>query len=77
MKGKDTVYCMKVSNNENFVANGIVVKNCDALRYAIVSAFPRGEFSSPDEHLTVEQLKRKIYGESEFMGFGDNGLGYM
>lgn len=49
----------------------------DALRYAVVTAFPRGEFSSPDEHLTVEQLKRKIYGESEFMGFGDNGLGYM
>ena len=42
---------------------------CDSLRYAIVSAFPRGEFNSPDENLTVEQMKRKIY--------QDDGYGYM
>ena len=43
---------------------------CDALRYAIVSAFPQGEFSYPDEHLTNEQLKRKVFGEDEnLMGF--------
>jgi len=28
---------MKVKKNENFIANGIVVKNCDALRYCIAS----------------------------------------
>ena len=33
----------------------------DALRYACATAFPQGEFSHPDENLTVEQLKRKIY----------------
>jgi hypothetical protein len=33
---KANVYCL-TTNNGNFVANGIVVKNCDALRYAIFS----------------------------------------
>lgn len=40
----------------------------DALRYACYSAFPSGEFSHPDEHLTVEQLKRKIYSD-DAIGF--------
>lgn len=42
---------------------------CDALRYAIHTAFPTAEFSHPDQFLTVEQLKRQIY--------GDNSLGFM
>lgn len=41
----------------------------DALRYACVTAFPQGDFGNPDQQLTVEQLKRKIY--------GDDGYGYM
>ncbi len=41
----------------------------DALRYACCTAFPQGEFDHPDQHLTVEQLKRKIY--------ADDGYGYM
>lgn len=41
----------------------------DALRYAMASAFPRGEFSHPDENITSEQLRRKV--------FGDEGYGYM
>ncbi len=41
----------------------------DSLRYACCSAFPQGEFNSPDEYLTVEQMKRKIY--------QDDGYGYM
>ncbi len=41
----------------------------DALRYACVTAFPQGEFNNPDEQLSVEQMKRKIY--------GDDGYGYM
>lgn len=43
--------------------------SCDALRYAVYSAFPHGEFSCPDEYLNVEQLKRKIY--------NDEGYGFM
>lgn len=37
----------------------------DALRYAIYTAFPRGEFSHPDEHLTHDQLRRKVYGNND------------
>lgn len=49
--------------------------SCDSLRYAIYSAFPQGEFSHPDEHLTSEQLKRKIYGDDNlgFIGGGSGG----
>ena len=43
--------------------------SCDALRYCIASAFPQGEFNSPDENLTIEQMKRKIY--------DNEGYGYM
>lgn len=48
---------------------------CDALRYACFTAFPQGEFSSPDEHLTIDQLRRKVYGNDDvgFMGQGNAG----
>ncbi len=46
---------------------------CDAMRYAICSAFPQAEFSHPDENLTSEQIKRKIYGDDRLSGFGDVG----
>ena len=50
---------------------------CDALRYALYSAFPHGQFSHPDEHLTIEQLRRNVYGESSFLdGFQSNVGGY-
>ena len=39
----------------------------DALRYACCSAFPTGEFSHPDEMLTIEQLRRKVYGDDTMM----------
>jgi phage terminase large subunit len=49
----------------------------DALRYACYTAFPRGLQNLPDENLTIEQLRRKVYGGSEnFMGF-NNSDGYM
>lgn len=41
----------------------------DALRYAIHTAFPTGQFSHPDENLTIEQLRRKVY--------QDDGVGYL
>ena len=34
---------------------------CDALRYAICSAFPRGEFNHPDENISYDQLRRKVF----------------
>jgi PBSX family phage terminase large subunit len=42
---------------------------CDALRYACTPFFLSGEFNNPDENLTIEQMKRKIY--------GDDGFGFM
>lgn len=51
----------------------------DALRYSVASAFPQGEFIHPDENLTVEQLKRKIYESdynSDFYGQGQGMGGY-
>ncbi len=36
----------------------------DALRYAVYTAFPTGKFDYPDENLTIEQIRKNIYGES-------------
>ncbi len=35
--GIEDVYCIAVPSAGNFVANGMVIKNCDALRYAIAT----------------------------------------
>jgi PBSX family phage terminase large subunit len=49
----------------------------DALRYACCSAFPTGELSHPDENLTIEQLKRKVYGDDQFLSFSQGAGGYL
>lgn len=33
----------------------------DALRYVVCSAFPTGEFSHPDENISSDQLRRKVF----------------
>ena len=46
----------------------------DSLRYACYSGFPSGEFNNPDENLTIEQIRKQVYGESEnLLGFGSSG----
>lgn len=35
--GVEDVYCLYVPDTNNFLTNGIVSHNCDALRYAIMS----------------------------------------
>jgi PBSX family phage terminase large subunit len=46
----------------------------DALRYACYSAFPQAEFNNPDENLTIEQLRRKIYGDDgNLLNFSQEG----
>lgn len=35
---------------------------CDALRYAVCSAFPQGEFNHPDENISYDQLRRNVFG---------------
>jgi len=50
---------------------------CDALRYAVCSAFPQGEFNHPDENISYDQLRRKVYGSDD--GWGailNSGMGY-
>lgn len=50
----------------------------DALRYACYSAFPRAEFSHPDEQLTIEQLRNKVYGfDDRLFGLGGDSQQYI
>ena len=49
----------------------------DACRYAIYSCFTTGEFSHPDENLTIDQIRRNVYGEDDnLMGFQGGTGGY-
>ena len=48
----------------------------DACRYAIYSAFPLGEFDHPDESLTIEQIRRNVYGTQESLLLGPQPGGY-
>lgn len=73
----EDVYCISVPSTGNFVANGIVVKNCDALRYAVVSAFPRGEFSHPDENISYDQLRKKVFEDDSWGPLGPITGGYI
>ena len=45
----------------------------DALRYACYTAFPSGEFNNPDENLSIDQLRQKVYGEESAFGFQGGG----
>lgn len=38
----------------------------DALRYCCYTAFPRAEFDHPDENLSIDQIKRKIYDTNDY-----------
>lgn len=49
----------------------------DALRYAVFSAFPSGEISHPDENLTIEEIRRNVYGTDDLLGFHQGTGGYV
>lgn len=49
---------------------------CDALRYAVCSAFPRGEFNHPDENITYDQLRRQVFGYEELNFLSPSAGGY-
>jgi hypothetical protein len=40
----------------------------DALRYAVCSAFPNGEFNHPDENISYDQLRRNVFGTDDGWG---------
>lgn len=67
---EEDVYCISTSTG-NFIANGMVVKNCDALRYAVATAFPTGELTHPDDHISYDQLRRQVFGHEEYIFGGD------
>jgi hypothetical protein len=58
---KEPVYCFAAIKNGNMIANGIIVGNCDALRYAIathkVSTFDEQSLYRKQE----EYLKQKNF----------------
>jgi len=53
--GNEDVYCLAIPETGNFLANGIVVKNCDALRYAIythkVAVYNPYKAHNPNQYL--------------------------
>lgn len=72
----EDVYCISVPLTGNFVANGMVIKNCDALRYAVCTAFPEGEFSHPDENISYDQLRRNVFGGNDIYSQFNADLGF-
>jgi hypothetical protein len=63
--GNEDVYCINVPATGNFVANGMVIANCDALRYAVCSAFPTGEFHNPDLG-DYDKYRRNVFGGDDW-----------
>ena len=49
----------------------------DALRYAVYSSFPNGEFSHPDENLTIDQVRKNVYGDNDLLGIHQGYGGYI
>ncbi len=45
----------------------------DALRYACYTAFPEGEFGHPDENLTIDQIRKRVYGDSTLLDIANTG----
>jgi hypothetical protein len=48
----------------------------DALRYAVASAFPMGEFNHPDENITNDQLRKKVFDDNQWGPLGPINEGY-
>lgn len=48
----------------------------DALRYAVCSAFPQGEFSHPDENISYDQLRRQVFSDDSYGFIGGDMPGY-
>lgn len=73
----EDVYCLASEKNGTMIANGIITRQCDALRYAVCSAFPDGEFSHPDENISYDQYRRKVLGGGDlWSNFNNEVHGY-
>ncbi len=49
----------------------------DALRYAIYTKYPRADFNNPDDELTIDQIRKKIYGDQGYGFMGEMQGGYI
>lgn len=47
----------------------------DATRYSLSPFLTSGDFGNPDEQLTIENLRRKVYGENDGYGFMNPQMG--
>jgi len=72
------VYNLEVDQEHEYFANGILVSNCDALRYLCASTFPTGEISSQAEEISIHTRRKLAYGEDSWQQemFGGT-MGYM
>jgi hypothetical protein len=57
LEKKEDVYCLGTQHG-NFIANGIIIKNCDALRYCI--ATHKVAVYNPYSHNPNEYLKDRF-----------------
>lgn len=48
----------------------------DALRYALYTRFPDGQFNSSSENMTIEQIRKEIYGNDNLGFMGGSAGGY-
>lgn len=72
------LWCPKATDRGEDKPLHAVSHHPDSLRYAIYSSFPQGEFNHPDENLTIDQIRRNIYGgNDDLMGFGQGSGGYL
>lgn len=47
----------------------------DALRYACATAFPSGELSHPDEEISYDKYRRKVFGQDDMFNEFNQGIG--
>lgn len=48
---------------------------CDSLRYCLTPFMRTGEFSNPDEYLSYDQLRRKVFGGDDIYDQFNHGMG--
>jgi len=70
-------WCEKAANRGEDKPIKIMDHAVDSARYLCASAFPSGVLSHPDEELSYDQLRRKVYGDDSFQAFNQEISGCM
>lgn len=74
-KGKQDVYCLAALQNGTMIANGMIVSNCDALRYAIYTHFgKRTTLKQPSPFEAARDAEQRRYQQNpmRYPGFTDS-----